>query len=78
MKKMRNAMFALIALTGMLTACGESPMAPVANDVPLTGAQWGTWSGGTWSTSDTTATKTNENKTGPTNTVNSGYILGMD
>ena len=73
MKKMRNALFAVICLTGMLTACGESPMAPSA-DIPLMGAEAGTWN---QTQSDSTASKGTV-KTGPTNTLNSGYILGMD
>ena len=75
MKKMRNALFALVCMTGMLTACGESPVAPVSN-VDLVGAE------AKKSTTTTTTTTTENSKTSttsnklPTNRSD-GYVLGM-
>ena len=73
MKKLRNALFGLVCMTGLLSACGESPMAPSA-DVPLMGAEAG-WTGGDLQ-SDSTTTK--KDLKGPDRTMNSGYVLGMD
>ena len=75
MKKIRNALFGLICMTGLLSACGESPMAPSA-DVPLTGAEWD-WSGSWNKTATTDTTSAKGDKDGPTEGTNSGYILGM-
>ena len=73
MKKLRNALFGLICMTGLLSACGESPMAPSA-DVPLVGAE-ANWNGGNLQSDTTTTT---QDPKGPDRTRSSGYILGMD
>ena len=82
MKKVRSALFGLICMAGLLSACGESPMAPSA-DVPLMGAEAG------WKSNDGSGQKNDQNSE-TTNTdselkdINSttesmrGYVLGME